>query len=383
MDPKRKFFLFNQSDHFCSVPFTHFKVDMSGNVNTCVVGAEDLGDLKVNSIEEILSTAKIKNIRHNLANDILDNNCHYCHPYENKTNEADYHFLRGLYNSMFKSGDIDYDQPENFLLQGVDLHWSSLCDLKCITCWSKQSSSIAKEEGKEVLHTPNATADKLIDYIVANQGSLKEIYLSGGEPTMINHNLRLLKRLRRDTSLKIRINTNMMWESDNQIIKELLEFPNVLVTMSADSIGQRYNYIRRGADWTKFLKNLTALQISHFTWRVNSVFFVGSALYLSETQDFFVENFGIEDFTINQCGMEQYDLQCRNLPSDTKEKALGKLLKHQATHKHNLNLFGQLNNCIKEINIQGNPNYKNYFDQIDLKAGTNWLDVFPELVYDN
>jgi hypothetical protein len=106
-------------------------------------------------------------------------------------------------------------------------------------------------------------------------------------------------------------------------------------------------------------------------------------LYLSETQDFFVENYGINDFTINQCGMEQYDLQCRNLPSGIKEKALEKLLKHQNRHKHNLNLFGQLNNCIKEINIEGDPNYKNYFDQIDLKAGTNWTEVFPELVYDN
>jgi hypothetical protein len=153
--------------------------------------------------------------------------------------------------------------------------------------------------------------------------------------------------------------------------------------MSADAIDQRYNYIRRGADWTKFLKNLTNLLTSHFTWRLNSVFFVGSALYLSETQDFFVENYGINDFTINQCGMEQYDLQCRNLPSGIKEKALEKLLKHQNRHKHNLNLFGQLNNCIKEINIEGDPNYKNYFDQIDLKAGTNWTEVFPELVYDN
>lgn len=383
MDPKRKFFLFNQAKHFCSVPWTHLKVDMSGNVNTCVVGAEDLGDLNIKSVGEILSSEKIKKIRNNLSQDILDNNCHHCHPYENKANDDDYNFLRGLYNSMFKSEDIDYDKLEDFKLQGVDLHWSSLCDLKCVTCWSKQSSSIAKEEGKEVLHTPNATADKLIDYIIANQGSLREIYLSGGEPTMINHNLRLLKRLRRDLNFKIRINTNMMWEPDNQIIKELLEFPHVLVTMSADAIDQRYNYIRRGADWTKFLKNLTNLLTSHFTWRLNSVFFVGSALYLSDTQDFFVENYGINDFTINQCGMEQYNLQCRNLPSVTKEKTLEKLLKHQARYKHNLNLFGQLNNCIKEINIEGDPSYKNYFDQIDLKAGTNWTEVFPELVYDN
>jgi len=384
MDPKRKFFLFTQAEHFCSVPWSHFKVDMSGNVNTCVVGGQPLGDLKKDSIEDILSNSALTGIKQNLSQDILDNNCRKCHPYENKVDDDNsYNFLRGLYNSMFKSADINYDNPTEFALQGVDLHWSSLCDLKCVTCWSKQSSSIAKEEGKEVLHTPNETADKLIDYIVANQETLKEIYLSGGEPTMINHNLRLLKKLRHDLSFQVRINTNMMYNADNQIIKELREFPNVLVTMSADAMGERYNYIRRGADWNKFLKNLDTLIKTHFTWRLNSVFFIGSAVHLTDTQNFFMENYGVDDFTINQCGMEQDDLQCRNLPNSIKNTVLEKLTEHQNLHKQNFNLFGQLNNCIDEVNKLGTPNYRDYFDQIDIKAGTDWNTVFPELVYDN
>ena len=143
---------------------------------------------------------------------------------------------------MFKFENIDYDNLTEFKLQGIDLHWSSICDLKCITCWSNQSSSIAKEEGKEILHTPVEQADKLIDYIVSNQETLKEIYLSGGEPTLIKHNLRLLKKLRRDLSFQIRINTNMMYDTDNQIIKELQEFPNVLFTVSADAMNERFRW---------------------------------------------------------------------------------------------------------------------------------------------
>ena len=384
MDSKRKFFLFKQAEHFCSVPWSHFKVDMSGNINTCVVGGHPLGDLKNDSIENILSNPALTGIKQNLSQDILDNNCRKCHPYENKVDDDNsYNFLRGLYNSMFKSAIINYDNPTEFALQGVDLHWSSLCDLKCITCWSKQSSSIAKEEGKEILHTPNETADKLIDYIVANQETLKEIYLSGGEPTLINHNLRLLKKLRRDLSFQIRINTNMMYDPDNQIIKELQEFPNVLFTVSADAMGDRFNYIRRGADWNKFLKNLDNLIRTHFTWRLNSVFFVGSASYLSDTQNFFIDNYGFNDFTINQCGMEHYNLQCRNLAEDVKNKVLEKLIAHQNIHKNNFNLVGQINNCINEIKNHGSPNYQKYFENIDSKAGTSWTNVFPELIYVN
>lgn len=384
MDPKRKFFLFKQAKHFCSVPWNYFKVDMSGNVTTCVNGIHPLGSLKNNSIEEILSNSALTEIKQNLSQDILDSNCRRCQSYENNVDDNNsYDFLRGLYNSMFKFENIDYDNLAEFKLQGIDLHWSSICDLKCITCWSNQSSSIAKEQGKEILHTPTEQADKLIDYIVANQETLKEIYLSGGEPTLIKHNLRLLKKLRRDLSFQIRINTNMMYDLDNQIIKELREFPNVLVTMSADAMEERFNYIRRGADWNKFLKNLDALIKTHFTWRLNSVFFIGSAVYLTDTQNFFIENYGVNNFTINQCGMEQEHLYCRNLPADVKDKVLEKLIVHQNLYKQNFNLVGQINNCIDEINTKGNPDYQNYFENIDKKAGTNWVRTFPELKYDN
>jgi organic radical activating enzyme len=313
----------------------------------------------------------------------LDSNCKTCQSYENTSQDNTYDFIRGLYNPMFKSVDIDYTNHKDFQLSGIDLHWSSICDLKCITCWSNQSSSIAIEEGKDVLHTSTKHADKLIDYIVANQETLKEIYLSGGEPTLIKHNLRLLKKLRRDLSFQIRVNTNMMHEPDNQIIQELQEFPNVFFTISADAMEQRFDYIRRGANWQRFLKNLDRLITTHFTWRLNSVFFVGSALYLTNTQNFFSENYGINDFTINQCQMDHPDLQCRNLPEIIKNKVLEKITAHQNLHKQNSNLVGQLNNCIDEVNKQGNPDYQNYFASVDKKAGTDWISTFPELKYDN
>jgi organic radical activating enzyme len=353
-------------------------------VYTCVNGNQNLGNLNSNNIEEILLNPKLTEIRQNLSNDILDNNCKNCQSYENSIdNNTSYQFLRGLYNSMFKLEPVDYDNASEFKLRGIDLHWSSICDLKCITCWSDQSSSIAIEEGKEVIHTPTIQADKLINYIAENQETLKEIYLSGGEPTLIKHNLRLLKKLRRDLPFQIRVNTNMMYEVDNQIIKELQEFPNVFFTISADAMNDQFNYIRRGADWNKFLKNLDRLIKTHFTWRVNSVFFVGSALHITNTQNFFIENYGFNDFTINQCQMGHEELQCRNLPPSVKTAVLEKLTEHQNKYNQNFNLSGQINNCIDELNKAGQPDYQQYFETVDRKAGTNWSIVFPELVYAN
>jgi radical SAM protein with 4Fe4S-binding SPASM domain len=235
MDPKKKFFLFKKSEHFCAVPWNQFKVFTSGEVGTCVNGQETLGNIHYNSIEEILSSPNLAKIKNNLKQNLDDSNCSKCKSLE-YNEDISYKFLRDLYNPMFVKSTVDYDDDMDFVLNGVDLHWGSTCNLKCITCWGRQSSAIAQELNQPIRNVTAESANKLIDFIVKNQYTLKEVYLSGGEPTLIKHNLNLLKQLRKDLDFTIRINTNMTFNSDNTIIEELKKFPKVLFTISADAM---------------------------------------------------------------------------------------------------------------------------------------------------
>jgi len=379
MDQKKKFFLFKQSSNFCAVPWNHVKIDTNGDVSTCVRGTETLGNLTVNNINDILENPKLKEVRDNLYNDVPSTNCQRCTTMETVSQGQSYRFLRDLYNPMFIKSSVDYSNSSEFVLNGVDLHWSSLCNLKCITCWAHQSSSIAKEQNLPVQHTPNVAANSAIDFIVNNQHTLKEIYMSGGEPTMINHNLRLLQKLRTDLDFTIRVNTNMMFDDNNLVIQELKRFPKVLFTISADALTDRFNYIRRGAEWTRFMKNLDHLMKLHFSWRVNSVYFVGTALHLPETQEYFMKNYNINDFTINQVSMGQYSIRCRNLPDHIKSIVKEKLTNHSNKYVENLNLIGQLQNCLAELQYVQSESYIEFFDNVDKIAGTNWKKIFPEL----
>lgn len=378
---KKKFFLFKQSENFCSVPWNHFKVNMSGAVLTCNPGKNIIGDLNTHSIEEIINNHTVQQIKQNLYNDKADKNCIGCKKLEIHDAAQDYTFLKDLYNPMFVSAEVDYSDTFAFTLSGIDLHWGSTCNLKCITCWDQQSSAIAQEIGSPILNTSIEVADKLIDFIVARQTTLKEIYLSGGEPTLIKHNLRLLTRLRKDLDFVIRINTNMTFSEDNLIIQELKKFPKVLFTISADAILDRFNYIRRGADWNMFVRNLRVLQqYKNFSWRVNSVFFVASAQGLADTQEFFMENYGITDFTINQEGMGYTSIRCRNLPDTVKEATTTRLLAHREKYKLNSNLYGQLTNCLAEMDNIADEDYRPFFDDADSRSGSNWKDILTELV---
>lgn len=375
IDPKKKFLLFKKTNNFCSVPWNHLKVAMNGDLSTCVYGTENFGNLADQSIDQVIYGDTFKEIRQDLFNDKKIKNCQTCQSHEND----DYLYLRDLYNPLFIKSEVDYSKTDQFVLSGVDLHWSSICNLKCITCWANQSSSIAIEQGKPILHTPKEHATKLIDFIVERQHSLREIYLSGGEPTLIKYNLQLLKKLSPRKDLQIRINTNMTFDLDNQIVQELKKFPNVLFTISADALNERFEYIRRQASWKKFCNNLTELQNYHFTWRVNSVFFVCSALQLTDTFNFFRKNYKIDDFTINQLHMDHPDLKARNLSQAVKDQCLDL---YSLEINKNKNLTGQLTNCINELQQTKTHSFKEYLDSIDLLTNKKWQHIFPELVND-
>ena len=378
MNPKEKFKLFKQSKNFCSTPWHLLYIDEQSDVYTCSWGKEKLGSLKTDTIEEIASSKPRLKIQQSTINDCVDDNCTKCMAHEKP--EVNYGFIRNMYNKQYVKIYANYHN-ETFVLGGLDLHWSSTCDLKCITCYAKQSSSIAIEQGIKPNHTPSDVAYKFIDWVIENQRTLQEIYLSGGEPTLIKYNLNLLQRLDKRTDLLIRVNTNMMWQQDNAIIQEILKFPNVLFTCSADDTGDRFNYIRRGASWDKFISNLNYLQ-SHenVNVRINSVFFVSSATTITNTIDYFYNNHGIRDFTINQCAFGHTYLQCRNLSDNIKQQAKDKLIQALERYSTDFNLVGSFNNCICELDHCKEEDYKDYFEHIDHLEGTDWKLVFKELV---
>ena len=382
INPREKFELFKQNNCFCAAPWSLLYIYPDGVVKTCVAGREVMGNLNHDSIEDILYSPARKQIQQDMLNQLVPNNCVDCSKLENSGSGSEkYQFLRNNYNTLLQDLDVDYQDEQEFVLGALDLHWSSLCDLKCVTCWAYQSSSIAQEQHQPINHLPSERANLLIDWIVKNQHTLQEIYLSGGEPTMIKYNLRLLEKIQKRSDLQIRVNSNLMWDQDNAVLKEILKFPNILFTCSADAVGQKFEYIRRDAQWSKFLENLNFLNAEkNVRIRINSVFFVLSAPSLIDTVDFFKQNFNINDFTINQCEMEQTHLRARNLPRLMKKQCAANIVDAIDRFQDDLNLVGQLKNCLVELDQPSTESYLGYFDGIDKLSGRNWPSTFQGLL---
>ena len=362
------------------MPWNYFKIDQDGAVHTCVKGTQLLGNINTESIEQILANPALIDIKRELLKDEVPENCKKCRSLDND-DRGDYSYLRNMYNDWFKYKNIDYDNVKLFDLGGVDLHWSNTCNLKCVMCWPKQSSAIAQELKIPIVNTKSDKIDPLIDWIAQHQSGIRELYFSGGEPSLIRHNLKLLDRLEPSNHILLRVNTNMTFSPDNEFVARLKKFPRVLITMSADATGSRFEYIRSGASWNIFLQNLEIVKSLGWQLRVNTVFFVPSAYTMLDTLEFFRQHHSITDFTINQLGMMQFSTLCRNLPDRIKSLLEQRISEFLREVNHDNNLSGQLTNCVRELHREPNGlDYRDFFQDIDARRNTDWRSIFTELI---
>jgi hypothetical protein len=374
MDPKRKFFLLKQSKNFCAAPWTNLYLEANGDILTCCVGRTVLGNIRNTSLSEILNGSVANEIRNTLIKDEFHNNCVVCQEFNSEYDP----WLRGHYNDLPKSLDINYDSSE-FTLAGVDLRWSNTCNFKCVYCEPKYSNGIERELNVTFSNGDHGN-QAVLDFVLANQNNIKEIYLAGGEPMLMKENRQFLEQFT-NFNTKLRINTNLSNINEkNNILTMIKKFKDVLWTVSVENIEDRYEYTRYGGNWQQFIKNLEVIKNLNHSIRFNLVYFIGNALTFADDFNFLKKLIPQCDFSVVPViGHEA--ISSRNLPNDLKDRAKSELKSLLDEVAIPLSLCNNVSNCIKELEKESNGlDYKKYFDSLDAKRGTNWKIIFPELV---
>jgi len=378
MDPKKKYQLFKQNNNFCTCPWTNAQIYTNGDVKTCSIGTEVLGNVNESDILEILTKSNtLKRIRTNMLNDTPDPNCVVCQ--YRSIDDDNFVYLKDHYNSRIKNDDVDYDDIENFDLRFIDLHWSNICNLRCVMCHPEQSSLIAKDENFITTPVNQKNIKKIREMIIKNQTRLKEIYLSGGEPFYIPYNFTLLEEIS-NKDIPIRVNSNMHWQQNNKVFKALLKFKNVQLTMSVDALNEKFGYIRNGADWDTFTKNLEFVKThTNFDIRINTIFSIINAIDICNLIKYFFAK-DIRDITINLCTTPS-PIDARNYPKNKKSKIVGAILDLIKTMSpDNVNLISNLKNCINRLQLDNEGSYEDCLDQITRKHKISWRSVFKDLI---
>ena len=215
-------------DHFA-------RLNPDGTISRCghMVNAP-----RFNSLEDMESSAWLKEIKQNFAQNIFPTECQRCWQTEQENGTS----------IRINSINLDQDQSTQEYLQigGV---LDNLCNAACQTCGPSNSTRIGSLVKKSFLIVNNTD-----QFWKLPQERILHLDINGGEPSYSKNYKRLLQQL--PPNLKtLRLNTNC-----STVLTELIDIVNrgieVTVTASCDGIGAVHDFVRWPIPWQDFYNNL-------------------------------------------------------------------------------------------------------------------------------
>lgn len=273
--------------NFCVLPWTGFEVEPNGDVKNCIISKERIGNLKKNSIEQLIE--KNSTLRKQMLDGKFPKNCEGCYLQEKHRSKDFGSISSRLYYAKEITPHIHkglLEDPKNFQLHHVDVRWSNKCNYACVYCGPLYSSKWETELGEKITKDQNSKKN-LKEYLYSNIKKLKNVYLAGGEPMLMKENKEFLELLLKENpGVHIRVNTNLS-KTRTGIFDLLCQFKNVHWTVSVESMEQEFEYIRFHGVWNDFLDNLKIIRKNNHKISFNMLYFILNYRSIFDTVEFF------------------------------------------------------------------------------------------------
>ena len=227
----------------CKYLDNQINIRADGQYRLCCVSLEpdNKENIKTHSPEEWQKSEIVKKTKEQLSRNEWPNSCLKCKSQEEL----------GLESKRTKARSFGPG------ISHLDLRLGNSCNLKCLSCGSYSSSSIAEEEiAMKSAGIPVINSLEISNFNWADEASFKkfeslplqEVYFTGGEPMMVKYLPDFLEKL--DPSTHIRFSTNCtIWNP--KLEKILRKFHVVTMSLSLDAVDRKIEYIRYGSKWSE------------------------------------------------------------------------------------------------------------------------------------
>jgi len=238
---------------YCVLPFVSVRIEDNKNLNStgvrpcCLYKDNDMPVFK--NVSEYLSSDFLKNLQaHFLTQDQLPAGCQYCQTVESRNLLS----VRQLKNKFFHNVVLTQSDVKE-----LDIFPSNTCNLKCVMCNPKFSSSIAAEYKKLgwINSIYNFDETDLVVQTIKSLPNLQHIHIAGGEFFYGKHCLRILDAIKIAGIPNVEFITNGTVYNDDHI-SVLKGFANLSLRFSIDGTGDYYNFIRYPAHWQQVRDNI-------------------------------------------------------------------------------------------------------------------------------
>jgi len=313
---------------YCTAPWNGITVRENGDVKTCCAGTVVLGNVNNDSIVSIIENKSLTQIKQDLLDNNLNSNCSSCQKLEKQGGSS----LRKYYNTYYPtlSNKIKF----------LDIRWNKLCNLTCIYCSDRFSSSWAEKNSpsKVTKIIKNNYDLQLEEWILMHADQLQELMLVGGEPLLMKQNYALIKQISNNTRLSII--TNLTYDLNNNPVKDILfnrPLDNTIWNISVENYEKQFEYVRRGANWAQFKENIKLLVDNNpNNIQLLMVYGVFSALTLFDTVKYYYF-LGCKKIQMQPLN-ENAAMNIFNLPNRILEEAYNQIIQTVAWRKEQ---FGQ------------------------------------------
>jgi MoaA/NifB/PqqE/SkfB family radical SAM enzyme len=244
------------NNRYCAAPWRGLHINPRGDVKTCCAGDPNmLGNLNQHSIEQILTGPALAEVRQSMRmGQLHPQYCYNCIQAERYgRSERDWH------NSVSTDFDPTTATDIDHVPAIVDVRWNTTCNLSCNYCSDKCSSRWAVLKNISVRSGARPYYESVCDYLDQHRTHIREVALVGGEPLLLPENERLLDVIP-DRAIVTLITNAAVDLERNRIFQKLQQRSRVGWSLSFDNVGERFEYVRHGAQWNTLLQNLDRIQ---------------------------------------------------------------------------------------------------------------------------
>jgi len=417
----------------CAVPFVSTMINTDTTVRYCcmVKGqhnkvTKDDGtfyNCRDNFIEDSWNSKYMRNLRLDMIAGKEITGCDVCYKQEangrtsnreHSLREWSWRLGKDTLEKIIKDAedsDGHVDTPPVYL----DLRLGNLCNLKCRMCNPWNSSQIAKEHSelapknteyaatwRKVFGTFPQTImddqqwfdhDIMWDQVISLIPTLKKVYMTGGEPTLIKNNFKFMeeciKQGRKDIVLFFNTNcTNV----NRKFLDLIRQFDTVNINASLDGTGRVNDYIRAPSDWIQISTNierLAELPNVHLgitpTVQIYNMFNVVSLIKWVETLRARYKKAIFIDFLINH---HPHHLNTNIVPQELRDQAVNEIVRFrdQEMGTHERMTLDSLNGLIGHLRSPQSPDsnaqmqhFKIYTGALDQERGQRLADIDSRL----
>lgn len=269
----------------CAAPWRGLHITPGGIVKTCCAGDPSMGgNLNQNTIQEILNSDIMRDIRTSISQGRAHPYCSVCVAGEpfGADGERQWHNKSNAGFDYATAGD-QYHYPVI-----MDVRWNNTCNLSCNYCDERHSSKWSALKGIPFKSGTRPYYEQVTDFLEQHREHITQVALVGGEPLLLAENQRLLEVI--PESAMVTVITNLSIDlSKNRIFQLLAKRSKVGWSISFENVGERFEYVRYGSQWSLLQQNLNSIKSllaqGHFGG-VHAVYNIYSATRIREFKDF-------------------------------------------------------------------------------------------------